>query len=189
MPIWTDARFDLEPYLPLYRALRARNRYQYGVILPLDVSVAKDREGFRTFRLPEGVLIISRRPVKKYGLQKIQEKPVYLTFFILVWDDEKQRIRLQINRGYVRLQLKRAMDFSRRQSWGARRKSVREYLKQINDLTRELQRISKMCFVYPETKRAYNTKLRRIVVEYLTSVHGLSKGKALAVVRSYLLRW
>jgi len=189
MSIWTRERYAPEVYLALYRSLRANNKYQYGVVLSSSQGVAQNRDGFRSLALPEGILVLSQKAVRGYGLQEIKEKPIYLTFFTLVWDEKRKRIRLQINRDYVRLQLKRARDYSRRQSWGARRKSVREYLKQVNDLTRELKEISKVCFVYPETKRAYNTKLRQIVLTYLTTVQGLSKFQALQTIKKYLVRF
>ena len=186
--LWTDYRYRVEDYIPLINSLRNVSKHKYGILLKEEPGIKGYPGGPRVFKVPEGWVILNRKPeTRHYRLQDLEEKPLKLVPFIILWDKDKGRLRLQINRDYVRLQLKRAKALSSKAHWyGGRRKNERDYIKAINNLTRELRAIAKVAYVYPETRRAYNTKLRGIVLTFMTSVLGLKKSVALRKIEKYL---
>lgn len=191
MPLWTKYHYNEEDYKLLIASLRNPNKYRYGLLLKEEPKIKGGRKGTKVFKLPEGYLILSHKPKGRYyTYQDLEKKPIKLIPFTILWNPKRQRIQLQINRDYVRLQLKRAKSLSSSAFWiPPKRKGERDYIKAINNLTRELKAIDRYAFVYPDTKRAYNNKLRKIVYKYLTSVIGLTRNKALQTINKYLTKF
>lgn len=185
--LWTDYRYRVEDYIGLINSLRNASKHRYGLLLKEEPKIKGYPTGPRVFKVPEGWVILSPSPkTRHYELQELS-KPLKLIPFIILLDQETERLKLQINRDYVRLQLKRAKALSSSAHWyGSKRKNERDYIKAINSLTRELKAIDKVAFVYPETKRAYNSKLKEIVLTFMTSNLKLPKRVALQKIEKYL---
>jgi len=184
--LWTEYRYREEDYRSLINSLKRFSKHRYGILLKEPPKIKGYPKGPRVFKVPEGWVILSPKPSTRYYELQDLTKPLKLVPFIILFTDG--RLRLQINRDYVRLQLKRAKALSSRAHWyGAKRKNERDYIKAINNLTRELKEIDKVAFVHAQTKIAYNRKLRWIVLEFMTSVLGLSSKVARQKVDKYLI--
>ena len=185
--LWTSYRYKKQDYTKLVNALRQPNKYRYASLLK-ECSLKGSAGRFRVIQLPEGSLILSRADnVKGCELLDLKEKSLRLIPYVLYIPEREERIRLQVNRNYLRLLLKRARAISSSAYWyGSKRKFLRDYMKAINELVREANDLCSTCFVQPETIRAFNKKLRQIVLKYLTSVQGLKAKKAREVARNYL---
>jgi len=184
--LWTEYRYKEEDYDSLIRSLKRVSKHRYGVLLKDPPKLKGYPTGPRVFRVPEGWVILSPKPYTRYHTLQDLRKPIRLVPFIIFLAGD--RLRLQINRDYVRLQLKRARALSSSAYWyGSRRKRERDYIKAVNNLTRELKAIDRVAFVYPQTKIAYNRKLRWIVHEFMTSVLGLSSRLARWKMAQYLI--
>ncbi len=191
MPLWTNYHYNEEDYKLLIASLRNPNKYRYGLLLKEEPKIKGGKNGTKVFKLPEGYLILSHKPKGRYyEYQDLEKKPIKLIPFIIWWNPKIQRIQLQINRDYVRLQIKRIKALSSSAFWiPPKRKGQRDYIKAVNNLTRELWEVSRYAFVFPDTRRAYNNKVKKIVYKYLTSVIGLSRNQALQTINKYLTRF
>jgi len=191
MSLWTDYRFRYSDYHLLRASLRNPNKYRYGILLPPEEEPKiKSGSGNKVFKVPEGWLILTRR--KKgwwYVYQDLQIQPIRLIPLIIRWRPDKGRLSLQINRDYVRLQLKRAKALSKKFWYGSKRKNERDYIKAVNNLTRELKEIDTFAYVHKATKWTYNKKLEWIVLDFLTSVLGLPRRIAKEKVEKYLVKF
>jgi hypothetical protein len=193
MPLWTDYHYNARDYWRLIAGLRNPNKYRYGLLLPKE-EVPKIKSsasaGNKVLELPEGWLILTRKPKGRYyEYQDLERKPIKLIPFIIRFRPDIGRLSLQINRDYVRLQLKRARALSTKYWYGSKRKNEKDYIKAVNNLTRELRAMCRFALVYTATRKAYNRKLREIVITFLTSVLGLPKKVAKQKVEKYLIEF
>ena len=178
--LWTKLHYQEKDYWSLIQSLRRQPNYTHGALFS---EMPKKSKKYRVFSLPEGYLVLSKMPLE--GLQDL-EKPIRLVPFIVYRRDG--RLWLQINRDYVRLQLKRAHAISSSAYWEAgHRKFERDYFKAINNLTRELKAMSRYAFVFPQTKASYNRRLKRIVFRFLTSVLRLPSSVANQKISRFLV--
>lgn len=182
--------------MQLYNALRhPANKYRYALLSEKKLyNLIKGRgnqEGkSRCFELPEGFLHLASRPLK--GEIPLWEKPVRLIPFIITWDHERQRARLQINRDFVRNKLKiiRSQHKPYYFDKGKFKKvDASTYILFVNEITRELETVARYCFVYPQTIRAYNLKLRKMVYKFLTDIAGMKKEEAQKTIKRYIHFW
>ena len=186
--LWTEYRYKKEDYRQLLNVLRQPNKYRYGLLVE-ECSLKGTPTKFKVLKLPEGYLILSRDP-KRRGLKELidlKERSLKLIPYILFIPHKQERIRLQVNRDYLRLLLKRIRNISSSAYWyGSKRKFLKDYLKAVNNIVREANDLCSTCFVEPESIHAFNRKLRQIVFRYITSVLGLKAKKARRVIKAYL---
>lgn len=185
--LWTNYRFRKHDYASLLNVLKQPNKYRFALLLKectLKGSVGR----FKVIKLPEGILILARNPrIRGIGkLIDLSKQSLKLVCYTLYIPAKSERIRLQVNRHYLRLLLKRIKALSGAYWYGSKRKFLKDYLKAVNQIIREANDLASTCFVYPETIQAFNKKLKQIIFKHLTSVQGLKSKEAKKVIAKYL---
>ncbi len=106
---------------------------------------------------------------------------------LLTWNPVKDRIRLQVNRDWVRGKLKLARAASKPYWKGSYRRSKREYLKYLSTLSYDVQNaIDDGLFIYPDTIRVFNQKLEALAVRTLCSVFKTKRKQAKQEAKNYI---
>jgi len=190
--IWLkNYRYKKEDYKSLIEALKRPNRYQYALLLQENPGLNEVCKGrFRLFKLPEGVLILSRYsririPGGYLELKDLRKSSIKLIPYILYMPED--RIRLQINRDYLRRLWKKINAISSSAYWyGSKRKFQKDYLKAVNEIVREANDLASTCFIYPESIRAFNKRLKKTVLRFLTNVLSIKTNKAKEIIKLYL---
>jgi hypothetical protein len=189
LPLWTDYRYDEKDYISLINTLKQNNKYRYAILLQecnLKGSVGR----FKVLKLSEGYLILSRfEKIRKLNMPLIDltQHSLKLICYILLIPPNEDRIRLQVNRNYLRLLLKRIKAVSSSKYWyGSKRKFTRDYLKYVNQVVLEGNRLIATCFVHKSTIYGFNKKLKKLVFDHLTNIQGMSASKANFVISKYL---
>ncbi|GAB6078973.1 hypothetical protein JCM8795_16610 [Hydrogenobaculum acidophilum] len=185
--------YSREDYDVLLRALSQKNSYQYGLVLPRDEKInlsGKKRGVYRVFRTVNETIILCKKPaIGEYKLVDIKQKPLYLVPVILVWDEKYKRIRCQINRDYVRDVIKAIEHYSENAYlYPQHKKGIREYMYFVNRYTKMLLKLCNDVFVYQETRYAYDKKVKKIVLRFLTTVLHYKKDQAMKKIDKYLVK-
>lgn len=192
-------RVQRRPYRPaayeqLINSLRQPNRYTHAALYPQPPLLIGRRA--RVFKLPEGYLLLARSPhAHAPELIRLQERPLQLRFFILTFDHARNRIRLQASKRYWRQSLAYVNDVCTGQYWRQHingrsvEKTPEAVLAAVNNVTRDLWEIDRHAFVYPEMRRAWDKKVRKTLMLWLTSVARLSLHDAKGLTRARLATW
>ena len=180
-------KFRYVDYAGLFRSLRQPNKYRYAAMLkkPLVPSGRSGHRRMKVFKVPEGFLHLAAKPFE--GCIDLTRQSLELTPIILVWSPQYQRVRVQVNRRWIRGKLKLAKAASRPFWRGSYRRNRYQYMRYLNTLTLDIEGVLKAgAWIFPETISAYNRKLEALTVRTLTSVFGLPLAEAKKQVKKYL---
>jgi hypothetical protein len=157
------------------------------------VKESRGRKRFRVIELPEGYLLLSWVPVD--GLLDLKEKSLRLRALMLYIPSGKERIWMQLRREYVRQQLKRIASAARREPFKVydrtspvKYEKARRLIAYANAITKALRAWDKIAYVHPDTCRAYNRKMKKVVKKALMKDMGLTRARAREMMR-FLIEW
>ena len=193
MPIRDRTPYRDRDYAELINACRQRSKYRWAALY--EARPPHLARGARAFHLPEGVLVLARGPVRHLPeLRDLTQHPLRLRVHLLTWDPTRDRLRLQIDRWFVRekthlIEEMCGSAYWRRAPGGTAPKSVGEVFVSVNRVTRELRSIDTWAYVNPATRIAYDRRARRAVTRWLVGVARMPLPEARRQVRRYLITW
>lgn len=187
--IYRQVRYDR-----LINSLSQRNRYRYAYLYREEPPFTGRHA--RHIKVPEGHLLLARTThTHAPELIDLRIKPLQLHFHILTFDHTRQRIRLQISKQLWRQKLAYVSEVCGTEYWrrhedgAGPRKAIKQVLSVVNGVSREMLAIDRHAFVYPDTRRAWDKKVRQLVMTWLVSVARIKLNEAKLLVRRELISW
>lgn len=186
--------YDERDYITLINALRQANRYRYARLRPHPGKAGRQA---RLFHLPEGWLLLARSEHRHTpDMIDLRITPLYLHCFMLNFDHSRDRIRLQVNKRFIRDKLAYISTITSRKRWPTSNRAtsrseqkIASVLATINPVTREMWELERYAFCHPETRRSWDKNVRRSVLRWLTSVAQQPALHAKWIVRARLSSW
>lgn len=189
-------KYNEARYEQLLNSLKQPNAYTHAALYPKGRPPKSTGRNARLITLPEGHLLLARRPHRHAPeLKDLRSDTLELDFFILTYDHARQRVRLQISKKMIRQKLAYVNEICSSQYWQRHQngsgpeKTVQQVIGTVNAVTRELWAIDRHAFVYPDTRRSWDKRVRKSVTVWLISTAKFRKNDATDHVRRYLSTW
>jgi len=190
--IWSRYRYEEADYRSLIWSCRHQNHHRYATLL--EAPPESLSRGVRALPTREGWVILSPHREKRWAfLQDLLETPLYLEPFVLLFERDRGRVKLQVNRNFVRLKL-HIIDEMTHYGRGKRGPEAHvitpaEFISAVNQVTAEMSDLNRYAWTYPETLVSYNARLRCMVRGYLIGSLKLPREEANAQLERYLREW
>lgn len=183
--------YNEKDYWRLINALRQVNQYRYGCLLEEQPDTLF--RNAKIFPVQEGFVLLAREPNERFPQLQDLQKPLYLLPFFIVWNEKNQRLRLQLNRDFIRLKIWIIDEASRHEYRWVDKDSVKikqaEFIGFCNTITQEIQEAGRYCWVEPQTLAAYDRQVKKIVLRWLTTVARVPVAQAKQIHAQYVRRW
>jgi len=184
-------------YDKLFRAFKQKNNYRFG-LLSKDGYIIKPTKNIVAVPLIDGVLYLFKHQTKKEALNEaLKNSPkenhqfikrnlkhlnqsIKLELYTIRYDEKLKRILLLPNKHYIKFLMKELYKTTH-----TKYPYRRIWFGKVNRLIRYLKRLKESSFMTNEQEKAIQQKLRKWIIEGLTSIYHLNKSEAIEAYKKF----
>jgi len=184
-------------YDKLFRAFKQKNNYRFG-LLSKDGPIIKPTTNIKAIYLIDGVLYLFKHQTKKEALNEaLKNSPkenhqfikrnlkhlnqsIKLELYTIRYDEKLKRVLLQPNKHYIKFLMKELYKTTH-----TKYPYRRIWFGKVNRLVRYLKRLKESSFITNQQEKAIQRKLRRWIIEGLTSIYHLNKSEAIKAYKKF----
>jgi len=194
----TDKMILWANYDKLFRAFKQENKYRFGLLSKK--PIIKQTTNIKEIPLIDGILYLFKHQTKKEALNealknslkenhqfikknlKHLNQAIHLELYTIHYDEKQKRVLLQPNKKYIKYLLNEL-----HKTTHTKYPYRRMWFGKVNRLIRYLKRITEKSYVLPlpEQKQAWQRKIKKWIIEGLTSIYHIPKKEAEEIYKKF----